>query len=85
MTTPALGHPSLEESYSSLANSGHPPGAKQSEVKGGRGGALAREISFVSLVAYAPKVFLLSLSHEGLQLLKPGSTVPKTVSVSKKC
>ena len=42
----------------------------------GRGGAPAREISFVSLMAYGPKVFLLSLSHGGLQLLKPGRAVP---------
>ena len=27
-------------------------------------------------MAYGPKVFLLSLSHEGLQLLKPGRGVP---------
>ena len=56
----------------------HPPGAKQSKVKGGRGGAPAREISFVSLVAYGPKVSLLSLSHGALQLLKPGKVVPNT-------
>ena len=42
----------------------------------GRGGAPAREISFVSLVAYGPEAFLLSLSHGGLQLLKPGGAVP---------
>ena len=42
----------------------------------GRGGAPAREIIFVSLVAYGPKVFLLSLSHGGLQLLKPDRAVP---------
>ena len=45
----------------------------------GRGGAPAREISFVSLVASGPKVFLLSLSHGGwLQLLKPGRVVPNS-------
>ena len=45
-------------------------------MKVGRGSAPAREISFVSLVAHGPKVFLLRLSHEGLQLLKPGRVVP---------
>ena len=44
----------------------------------GRGGAPTREISFVSLVAYGPKVFLLSLRNGGLQLLKPGREVPNT-------
>ena len=44
----------------------------------GRGGAPTRKISFVSLMAYGPKVFLLSLSHGGLQLLKPGRAVPNT-------
>ena len=44
----------------------------------GRGGAPAREISFVSLVAYGTKVSLLSLSHGGLQLLKPGRAVPNS-------
>ena len=39
------------------------PRAKQGEVKGGRGGAPAWEISFVSLVAYGPKV-----SHSALDM-----------------
>ena len=34
----------------------HPPGAKEGELKGGRGSTPAREITFVSLVAYGPKV-----------------------------
>ena len=52
---PVLGHPSLEESYPSLANwSSSGPSRVKSKV--GRGGAPAREISFVSLVAYGPKV-----------------------------
>ena len=55
---------------------GHPFRARQGEVKGGRGSAPTRKISFVSLMAYGPKVFLLSLSHRGLQLLKPGTVVP---------
>ena len=62
MTIPVLGRPSLQESYSSLANQSS-PGAKQGEV--GRGGSPAREISFISLVAYGLKVYLLSLSHGG--------------------
>ena len=41
-----------------------------------RGGALAREISFVSLVAYDPKVSDSAVSSGGLQLLKPGRAVP---------
>ena len=73
---PVLGHPSLEESYLSLANQS-PARAKQGEVKRGRGSAPAREISFVSLAAYGPKVFL--LSHGGLQLLKPGRAVPNSI------
>ena len=44
----------------------------------GRGGAPAREISFVSLVAYGPKVFDSALTMGGLQLLKPGRAVPNT-------
>ena len=58
MTIPVLGCPSLQESYSSLANQSS-PGAKQGEV--GRGGSPAREISFISLVAYGLKV-----SHSAL-------------------
>ena len=50
-------------------------------MKGVRGGAPIRTISFVSLVAYGPKVFLLSLSHEGLQFLKPGRVVPNKFSL----
>ena len=30
-------------------------------------------------MAYGPEVFLLSLSHEGLQFLKPGRAVPNNV------
>ena len=53
MTMPVLGHPSLEESYLSLTNwSSSGP----SRVKLDRGGTPAREISFVSLMAYGPKV-----------------------------
>ena len=42
----------------------------------GRGGAPAREISFVSLVVYGPKVSVSALAMGGLQLLKPGRAVP---------
>ena len=42
----------------------------------GRGGAPAREISFVSLVAYGPKVSDSALAMGGLKLLKPGRAVP---------
>ena len=52
----------------------HPPGARQSEVDC----TPAEKINFVSLVAYGPKTFLLSLCHGGLQLLKPGRAVPDT-------
>ena len=47
----------------------------------GRGGAPAREISFVSLMAYGPKVSDSALvSHGGLQLLKSGRAVPNAIS-----
>ena len=53
---PVLGRPSFEESYPSLANwSSSGPSRVKSKVD--RGGAPAREINFVSLVAYGPKVF----------------------------
>ena len=48
---------------------GHALGAKQGEVKGGRGGAPAREISFVSLVAYGPKVSDSALTMGGYSCL----------------
>ena len=57
----------------------HPLGAKQGEVKGGRGSAPTRKINFISLVAYGPKVVLPNLSHGGLQLLQSGRVVPKNV------
>ena len=41
----------------------------------GRDGTPAREISFVSLVAYGPKVSDSALAMGGLQLLKPGRVV----------
>ena len=55
MTMPVLGHPSIEESYPSLTNQSY-TGGQAGWSKVGRGGAPAREISFVSLVAYGPKV-----------------------------
>ena len=42
----------------------------------GRGDAPAKEISFVSLMAYGPKVSDTVLAMGGLQLLKPGRAVP---------
>ena len=42
----------------------------------GRGGAPTREISFVFLVVYGPKVSDSALAMGGLQLLKPGRAVP---------
>ena len=50
-----LGCPSFEESYLSLANQS-PAWGQAGEVKGDRGSVLAGKISFVSLVAYGPKV-----------------------------
>ena len=44
----------------------------------GRGGTPAREISFVSLMAYGPKVSDSALAMGDLQLLKPGRAVPNT-------
>ena len=61
MTMPALGRPSLEESYPSLLTS-HLPWAKQGKVKGSR--APARKISFFS-VAYGPKVSFSALAMGG--------------------
>ena len=55
MTVPVLGRPSLEDSYPSLANRSC-TGGQAGWGKVERGGAPAREISFVSLVAYGPKV-----------------------------
>ena len=46
----------------------------------GRGRAPAREISFVSLMAYGPEVSDSALTIEGLQLLKPGRAVPNNLS-----
>ena len=73
VTLPILGCPSLEESYPSLANQSS-PWATEVEV----GSVPAEKITLVSLVAYGPKVFLLSLSLDGLQLLKPVRAVPNT-------
>ena len=56
----------------------HLPRAKQGEVKEGTGGTPTWKISFVSLMTYGPKVFLFSLSHGGLQILKLGRVVPNT-------
>ena len=80
MAMPVLGCPFLEESYPSLANQSSARG-QTGGSKGGRGGAPVGKIRFVSLVAFGPKVSLLSLSHGGVQLLKPGRVVPNTASL----
>ena len=88
---PVLGRPSSEESYPSLANQSSAR-AKQGEVKRGRGSAPSRKISlrfvtgleFTVVLGYTTCLLsglwsqglLLSLSHGGLQLLKPGWAVP---------
>ena len=66
---------SFEESYLSLTNQSSAWG-QAGWSKGGRGGAPARKISFVSLVAYGPKVSYSALAMGALQLLKPGRVVP---------
>ena len=62
VTMPVLGCPSLEGRHWST---NHLPRAKQVEVKWGKGSTPTRKISFVSLVAYGPKVSLLSLAMGG--------------------
>ena len=59
---PVLGHPSLEESYPSLANWSC-TGSQAGWSKVGRSSTPDREISFVSSVAYGPKV-----SHSALAM-----------------
>ena len=81
-TSPSLRAPSqlcLSQVIPPLRNltrhwlTGHLPRAKQGEVKGGRGGAPAREISFVSLVAYGPN------SDSALTMGVTGRVVPNTM------
>ena len=72
---PVLGHPSLEESYLSLASQSSAQG-QAGWSKGGRGGAHARKISFVSLVAYGPKVSYLALAMEGYSFWNQAGRVP---------
>ena len=55
MTVSFLGCPSLDDSYSSLANWSC-TGGQAGGSKVGKGSAPAREISFVSSGAYGPKV-----------------------------
>ena len=50
--------------------------AKKGEVKVGRGSAPAREISFVSLVAYVPKVFYLALAMGDYSFWNQARAVP---------
>ena len=75
MTMPVLGHPSLEESYPSLAN--RPcTGGQAGWSKVGRGGASAREISFVSLVAYGLQVSHSALAMGGCSLWNQAGWFP---------
>ena len=62
VTTPVLGRPPLRNLICHWLTS-HPLRAKQGEVKEVRGGTPTRKISFVSLVAYGPKV-----SHSDLAI-----------------
>ena len=48
----------------------------------GWGSDPAREISFVSLMAYGPKVFHSALAMGGLQLLKQGRALPNKCMLS---
>ena len=57
---------------------GHALGARQGEIKWAEAVLLPGKISFVSQVAYGLEGVLLSLSHGGLQLLKPGRVVPNS-------
>ena len=79
---PVLGHPSFEESYPSLANKSSAQG-QAGWSKGGRGGALAREISIVSLVAYGPKVFYSALAMGGYSFWNQAGWFP--AGDKKKC
>ena len=74
MTKPVLGRPSLEESYLSLANwSGSGP----SRVKwSGQGWCPCQRDKLCLLHGLWPQGLWLSLSHGGLQLLKPGRAGP---------
>ena len=56
----------------------HALGAKQGEVKGGRGGAPAREISLVSLVAYGSKVSESALPMGGYSFWNQTGRFPTT-------
>ena len=49
----------------------------------GRDSAPAREISFVSLVAYGPKVSHSALTIGVFQLVKPGRVVPNNTHLGK--
>ena len=76
MAMPVLGHPSLEESYPSLANwSGSGP----SRVKeSGQGQCPSQGDKLCPLSGLWSQGLWLSLNHGGLQLLKPGREVPNT-------
>ena len=79
---PVLGHPSLEESYPSLPKrSGTGGQARWSKV--GRGGAPARNISFVSLVAYGPKVSHLALAMGVYIFWNQAGRFPTIININK--
>ena len=61
MTMPVLGRPSLK-TLTRHWLTGHLLGAKQGDVKGGKGGAPTRKISFISSVVYGPKVLYSALA-----------------------
>ena len=74
MTVPVLGHPSLEESYPSLANWSAlgPSRVKQREQRQ----CPCQGDKLCLLSGLWSQGLSLSLSHGGLQLLKPGRAVP---------
>ena len=82
MTVPVLGHPSLEESHPSLANRSY-TGGQAGQSKVGRGGAPAREISFVSLVAYGPTVSHSALAMGGYSFWNQAGRFPTVQGTAK--
>ena len=79
---PVLGHPSLEEPYPSLANQSC-TGGQAGWIKVDRGGAPARDISFVSLVAYGPKVSHLALAMGVYIFWNQAGRFPTIININK--
>ena len=75
MTVPVLGHPSLEESYPLLANQSSAQG-QAGWSKGSKGGTPSEKISFVSLVAYGPKIFYSILAMGGYSFWNQAGRFP---------